>query len=72
MPVWTWAGVSTPATRTRNERSSENRALAAEVRPEVVTERLGHSSVAFTLQTYGHRYAGDQRSGLDRLRKASR
>jgi hypothetical protein len=33
------------------------------VRPDVVTERLGYASVAFTLQRYGHRYAGDQRSG---------
>jgi integrase len=45
--------------------------LAANVRPDVVTERLGHSSVAFTLQQYGHRYAGDQRSGLERLRVGS-
>ena len=44
--------------------------LAADVRPDVVTERLGHSSVAFTLAQYGHRYAGDQRSGLERLRAA--
>jgi integrase len=44
--------------------------LAADVRVDVVTERLGHSSVAFTLQQYGHRYAGDQRSGLARLREA--
>jgi integrase len=43
--------------------------LAADVRPDIVTERLGHASVAFTLQQYGHRYAGDQRSGLARLRK---
>lgn len=42
--------------------------LDAGVRPDVVTERLGHLSVAFTLQRYGHRYAGDQRSGLARLR----
>ena len=46
--------------------------LAADVRPDVVSARLGHSSVAFTLQQYGHRYAGDQRSGLARLRKMSR
>jgi transposase len=45
--------------------------LAADVRPDVVTERLGHASVAFTLQQYGHRYAGDQRSGLARLRKVA-
>jgi integrase len=36
--------------------------------PDVVTERLGHRSVAFTLQQYAHRYAGDQRTGLARLR----
>jgi integrase len=42
--------------------------LDAGVRPDVVTERLGHASVAFTLQRYGHRYAGDQRAGLARLR----
>lgn len=46
--------------------------LDAGVRPDVVTERLGHASVAFTLQQYGHRYAGDQRSGLARLRNAAR
>jgi integrase len=45
--------------------------LAADVRVDIVTERLGHESVAFTLQQYGHRYAGDQRSGLARLRAAS-
>ncbi len=45
--------------------------LEAGVRPDVVTDRLGHSSVAFTLQRYAHRYAGDQRSALDRLRKLS-
>jgi len=43
--------------------------LAASVRPDVVTERLGHASVAFTLQQYAHRYAGDQRTGLARLRE---
>jgi integrase len=46
--------------------------LAAEVRVDVVTERLGHESVAFTLDRYGHRYAGDQRSGLERLRASAR
>ena len=28
--------------------------LAAGVPPKVMSERLGHASVAFTLQTYGH------------------
>jgi len=45
--------------------------LDAGVRPDIVTERLGHASVAFTLQQYGHRFAGDQRSGLARLRTAA-
>jgi integrase len=53
-------------------RSHATQLLDAGVRPDVVTERLGHSSVAFTLQRYGHRYAGDQRSGLARLRELAR
>jgi integrase len=46
--------------------------LDAGVRTDVVSERLGHESVAFTLQQYARRYAGDQRSGLARLRSAAR
>jgi integrase len=42
--------------------------LEAGVRVDIVTERLGHESIAFTLQAYVHRYAGDQRSALERLR----
>ncbi len=42
--------------------------LAAGVRPDVVSERLGHSSVGFTLSTYAHRSEGDQRTALARLR----
>ena len=58
-----------PAIRLHDLRHSHcTQLLDAGVRPDVVTERLGHSSVAFTLQRYGHRYAGDQRSGLARLR----
>jgi len=41
--------------------------LVAGVRPDVVSRRLGHSSVAFTLQTYGHVVEGDQRAALDLL-----
>lgn len=41
--------------------------LAAAVRPDVVTQRLGHASVAFTLDTYGHVLPGDQRTALERL-----
>jgi integrase len=41
--------------------------LAAGARPEVVTKRLGHSSVAFTLSTYAHVYEGDQRAALKRM-----
>ena len=44
--------------------------LAAGVRADVVSARLGHSSVAFTLSTYAHRSEGDQRSALARLRDA--
>ena len=41
--------------------------LGTGVRADVVTKRLGHSSVAFTLDTYGHVQPGDQRAALDRL-----
>jgi hypothetical protein len=34
--------------------------LAAGVHPKVVSERLGHSSVAFTLDTYAHVMPGMQ------------
>ncbi len=39
-------------------------ALSAGVHPKVVSERLGHASVAFTLDTYSHAipaHAGDGR-----------
>ena len=58
-----------PAIRFHDLRHSHcTQLLDAEVRVDIVTERLGHSSIAFTLQQYVHRYAGDQRSGLARLR----
>jgi integrase len=41
--------------------------LAAGVRADVVTKRLGHASVAFTLDTYGHVQPGDQRAALNQL-----
>jgi integrase len=41
--------------------------LGAGVRPDVVTQRLGHASVAFTLDTYGHVLPGDQRTALGQL-----
>ncbi|MCZ7525752.1 MAG: site-specific integrase [Acidimicrobiia bacterium] len=63
-------GLDMPAIRFHDLRHSHcHQLLDAGVRPDVVTERLGHSSVAFTLQQYGHRWAGDQRSGLARLRQ---
>jgi len=34
--------------------------MAAGVNPRVVSERLGHSSVSFTLDTYGHVMPGQQ------------
>lgn len=65
--------VGVPVIRLHDLRHSHcTHLLDAGVRPDVVTERLGHSSVAFTLQRYGHRYAGDQRSGLARLRAEAR
>lgn len=61
-----------PAIRLHDLRHSHvTQLLDAGVRPDIVTERLGHASVGFTLQQYGHRFAGDQRSGLARLRAAA-
>jgi integrase len=44
--------------------------LAAGVRPDVVSARLGHASVGFTLSTYAHRAEGGQRAGLAALRRS--
>jgi len=41
--------------------------LGAGVNPKVVSERLGHASVAFTLDTYGHVMPGMQESAADSL-----
>jgi integrase len=52
-----------PAIRLHDLRHSHvTQLLDAGVRPDIVTERLGHASVALTLQQYGHRFAVDQRS----------
>jgi integrase len=65
------SAVKVPTIRFHDLRHSHaTQLLEAQVRADVVTERLGHASVAFTLQTYAHRYAGDQRTGLARLRAA--
>lgn len=58
-------GAGLPIIRMHDLRHSHaTQLLAAGARPEAVTQRLGHSSVAFTLQTYGHVRPGDQRSAL--------
>jgi integrase len=41
--------------------------LLAGVHPKVVSEMLGHSSVAFTLDTYSHVIGGLQKSAMRRL-----
>jgi integrase len=41
--------------------------LAAGVHPKVVQERLGHSSIAITLDTYSHVVPSMQRAAADRL-----
>jgi integrase len=45
--------------------------LDAGVAPEVVAERLGHSTMATTLRVYAHVLPGRQREALDRLRARS-
>ena len=41
-------------------------------RPRVVMERLGHSSIAVTMDTYGHRFPPEDRATIDVLEKAFR
>jgi integrase len=42
-------------------------ALAAGVNPKVVSERLGHATVAFTLDTYSHVMPGLQEDAAERV-----
>jgi integrase len=41
--------------------------LAANVNPKIVSERLGHSSVVLTLDTYSHVLPTMQRAAADQL-----
>jgi site-specific recombinase XerD len=41
--------------------------LAAGIHPKVVSERLGHASVAFTLDTYSHVVPGRQAAAAAQL-----
>ena len=41
--------------------------LAAGVHPKIVSERLGHSSIAITLDRYSHVIPGLQAEAADRL-----
>jgi integrase len=52
---------SVPAIRVHDLRHTHaTHLLAAGVNPKIVSERLGHTSVAFTLDTYGHVMATQQ------------
>jgi integrase len=42
-------------------------ALAAGVNPKVVSERLGHATVGFTLDTYSHVLPGLQKDAAERV-----
>jgi integrase len=44
----------------RSNHSHATHLLAAGVNPKVVSDRLGHASVAFTLDVYGHVLPGQQ------------
>jgi integrase len=64
------AGLGLPIVRFHDLRHGHATALlAAGVRPDVVSERIGHSNVGFTLSVYAHRAEGDQRSALAQLRE---
>ena len=42
-------------------------ALQAGIHPKVVSERLGHASVAFTLDTYAHAVPALEEAAAERL-----
>ena len=42
-------------------------ALASGISPKIVSERLGHASVAFTLSVYGHMIPGLDREAADQV-----
>jgi integrase len=44
--------------------------LQAGIPPHVVSRRLGHASVAFTLDTYAHVLPGQDRHAVDALASA--
>ncbi len=44
--------------------------LKAKVHPKVASAALGHSTVAFTLDTYSHVVDGDQDDARDAIQKA--
>jgi integrase len=55
-----------PAIRLHDLRHSHATALlAAGVNAKIVADRLGHASVAFTLDTYGHVLPGQQREAAE-------
>ncbi len=54
------AGAVSPITLHGLRHTHATLLLAAGVNPRVVSERLGHSSVAFTLDVYGHVLDGQQ------------
>jgi integrase len=57
-----------PAIRFHDLRHSHaTQLMATGARPDVVSKRLGHSSVAFTLSTYAPVLEGDQRASVARL-----
>jgi len=59
--------VATPKSR-RSRRLRHTHAtqlLATGTNPRVVSERLGHANVAFTLQVYGHVLPGQQRAAAE-------
>ena len=60
------ASAGLPRIRLHDVRHSyASAALKAGISPEIISERLGHASVAFTLQTYTHLVPGMDRSAAE-------
>ena len=55
-------------TSARSEAHARDAAAESGINPKVVSERLGHSSVAFTLETYAHVMPGMQPEAAELFR----
>jgi integrase len=66
-PVRKRAGIATTVRFHDLRHTQASLMLAAGVHPKVVQERLGHSDISLTLNTYSHLLAGMQANGVEKM-----